>query len=295
MRSDVARLLVKSEVAPLPSCIPRLQRGHFALPATVARHADGEQPSSQAGLTRTNDGGTGADPIPGLGSRAAASRIAGGDLSSCACPSRRTASAATPRRRRCVPTYAASGTCSASRWSARRGPSCSRWSRRSGGGVAGTTPTARTPAAWQPCSRTSTSTRQHGWCGPSAPTSTSPTSPSRCTGPARCARSGPARAAGWRRRQSGSGPPACPRRTSPRSSTGSRSARSSPPTRPRRPAGRSCPSAAGSPTCSTRSTTRGPTAGSPRSSTCCGRPPSCARTGPSRSTRHATRRTTSTS
>ena len=37
------------------------------------------------------------------------------------------------------------------------------------------------------------------------------------------------------------------------------------------------------------------TGASPRSSTCCGRPTSCARTGPSRSTRRATRPTTSTS
>ena len=45
----------------------------------------------------------------------------------------------------------------------------------------------------------------------------------------------------------------------------------------------------------TRRTTRAPTAGSPRSSTCCGRPPSCGWTGRSRWTRRATRRTTSTS
>ena len=51
---------------------------------------------------------------------------------------------------------------------------------RAGGGA--------TPAGWRPCSRTSTWTPPPGWCAPSAPTSTSPTSPSRCTGPASCAR-----------------------------------------------------------------------------------------------------------
>ena len=99
---------------------------------------------------------------------------------------------------------------------------------------------------------------------------------------------------------SASAPPSMPADEVPRARrAGSPCDPCSPPTRPRRPGGRSCPSAAGWPSCSTPgrpgSTTRAPTGGSPRSSTCCGRPTSCGWTGRSRSTRRATRPTTSTS
>ena len=49
----------------------------------------------------------------------------------------------------------------------------------------------------RPARRRSTSAPRPSWPAPSPPTSTWPTSPSRCTGPGSCAGSAPPRAAGW--------------------------------------------------------------------------------------------------
>ncbi len=90
------------------------------------------------------------------------------------------------------------------------------------------------------------------------------------------------------------------RRSRPRSG-GSRRDRSSPRTPPRPRGARCCSSCARSPTCSTAprptapaSTTRAWPGARRSSSTCCGRPTSCAWTAPRCSTRRATRSTTST-
>ena len=124
--------------------------------------------------------------------------------------------------------------------------------------------------------------RGAAWCGPSAPTSTSPTSPSRCTAPERCAANGSSKG-GWLARaveRIRAAELAGERGPRPRSS-GSPCDPSSPRIRPRPPGARSCPSAIGSPSCSMSiptARTRARRCASPRSSTCCGRPTSCART-----------------